>query len=227
MNKKGKLIVIESGSDGSGKQTQTRLLYNYLLSKKEKVRSVTFPNYSHPSSTLVKSYLSGEFGNNPQDVGYYPASVFYSMDRYVSFNTDWKDFYNEGGIIISDRYTTSNMIYQGAKIQDMQEKKSYLHWLEDFEYVKLGLPRPDLVIYLNVPTSICEELRKGRELKFDIDVEDIHESDRDYLNETYDNSLFISEYMKFEKIECIDNNGNLLSIDDIHKKVIKATDKLL
>ena len=182
--KKGKLIVIE-GTDSSGKQTQTEKVYNRLLEEGYKVKRITFPDYESPSSAPVKMYLSGELGQNPQDVNVYAVSSMYAIDRFISFTKNWKDFYEEGGIIISDRYTMSNMIHQASKINDMEEKKKYVDWLYDLEFEKMKIPFPDLVIFLNMPTEFAYKLMESRLNKFSNEEEkDIHEKNKDYMKKS-------------------------------------------
>ena len=157
---KGKLIVLE-GLDGSGKATQANLLYEFLREKKISVRKITFPNYESDSSALVKMYLAGEFGDSAQDVNAYAASLFYSVDRYAGYRKDWGEFYEAGGVLVADRYTTSNAVHQCAKLP-RSEWASYLQWLFDLEYQKMGIPCPDLVIYLDVDPQISQRLMEER-----------------------------------------------------------------
>ena len=145
----GKLIVIE-GTDGSGKSTQFRLLTERLSQEGKKFQRLVFPQYAEPSSALIRMYLGGEFGTNPSDVNAYAASAFYAVDRYASYKKVWGKWYEEGGLVVSDRYTTSNAVHQASKEPEDQQG-TFLNWLYEFEYGKLGLPRPDLTIYLDVP----------------------------------------------------------------------------
>ena len=176
---KGKLIVIE-GLDGSGKATQTSLLYKYLKEKNSKTITVSFPDYNQPSSTLVKMYLNSEFGKDPDIVNAYAAASFYSIDRYASFLKFWKEKYENGFTIIADRYTTSNAIYQMSKLHS-EHWDEYLNWLYDYEYNKLLLPKPDLVIYLDMPIEVSQELMSIR-YEGNEEKKDIHESNISFLN---------------------------------------------
>ena len=153
----GKLIIIESGTDASGKATQTELLYEYLK-KDHKVVKVEFPNYKSDSSALVKMYLNGDFGETANSVDPYIASTFYAADRYASYKTEWEDFYLSGGIIIADRYTTSNMVHQASKMDDLEEREKFLEWLDEYEYGLYGLPSASVVFFLVVPVRLSEEL---------------------------------------------------------------------
>ncbi|AOR22363.1 dTMP kinase [Clostridium taeniosporum] len=222
--KKGKLIIIESGSDASGKATQAKKLYDRLLEEGYKVKKITYPNYDSPACMPVKMYLSGEFGNKPEDVNAYVASTFYAIDRFASYNKEWKEFYNDGGIIISDRYTTSNMVHQAVKM-DKEEKNKYLDWLYDLEFNLYKLPIPDCVIFLDVLPKISQKLMKDRNNKFTGEKEkDIHENNKEYLIKSYYNSLEISDKYNWNKIECTDGE-NLKTIDEIHEEIYKEVKK--
>lgn len=153
----GKLIIIESGSDASGKATQTKKLYERLLKDGYNVRKVEYPNYDSESSALVKMYLRGEFGEKATDVDPYIASTFFSVDRYASFKTEWEEFYNNGGIVLADRYTTSNMVHQASKM-DEDERDKYLDWLVDYEFNMYKIPQPDCVVFLDVPVNFSKKL---------------------------------------------------------------------
>lgn len=217
--KKGKLIIVESGTDGSGKATQAQNLYDKLILEGKNVRKITFPNYDSPACMPVKMYLSGEFGKNAEDVNAYAASTFYAIDRFASFKTDWGNFYNSGGIIISDRYVTSNMVHQAVKMNDSNERETYLDWLYDLEYNKYRLPVPDCVVFLDLAPDISEQLMKGRANKFTGEEEkDIHESDKQYLVNCYNNSLDIVNKYKWNRIKC-DNGKVIRSREDISEDV--------
>ena len=213
----GKLIIIEGG-DGSGKATQTGKLYERLCREGLKVKKVEFPNYESPSSALVKMYLGGEFGKKPEDVKPFAASTFYAVDRYASYKTLWGEFYQEGGLILADRYTTSNMIHQGAKIKDQAQWEEYINWLKDFEYKLLELPEPDLVIYLNMPPEYSLQFIAQREDKSSVSQQDIHEKNLLYLQESYRNALKVQEKEQWVKIDCVED-GNLKSIEAIHEEI--------
>lgn len=217
--KKGKLIIIESGSDGSGKATQTKKLYDRLISEGYNIRKITFPNYDSPACMPVKMYLNGEFGNNPEDVNAYAASTFYAVDRFSAYKKDWGEFYKDGGIIISDRYTTSNMVHQAVKINNKEERNNYLDWLYDLEFNKFGLPIPDCVVFLDVPPDISQKLMEDRVNKYTGEkAKDIHESDSNYLKNCYENSLEIVEKYNWKRIKC-NHKENLKSIDEIHNDI--------
>lgn len=214
----GKLIIIESGSDASGKATQTKKLYDRLVSEGYNVKKVEYPNYDFETSTLVKMYLRGDFGKNPSDVDAYVASTFYAVDRYASFKTQWEEFYNKGGIILADRYTTSNMVHQASKMEE-SERDKYLDWLFDYEFNMYKIPKPDAVIFLDVPVDFSKNLMKDRDNKFTGEKEkDIHEKDLEYLKKCYENSLYIADKYDWKKIECIKDNS-LRSIESIHEEI--------
>ncbi|WP_252231770.1 thymidylate kinase [Clostridium sp. ZBS15] len=217
---KGKLIIIESGSDASGKATQAKKLYERLLGEGYNIRKVTYPNYDSPACMPVKMYLSGEFGSKPEDVNAYVASTFFAIDRFASYNIEWKEFYNNGGIIISDRYTTSNMVHQAVKMDD-KEKNKYLNWLYDLEFNLYKLPIPDCVMFLDVLPEISQKLMKDRNNKFTGEKEkDIHENNKDYLAKSYYNSLEIADRYNWNKIKCNDGD-KLKTIEEIHEEIYK------
>ena len=215
----GKLIVIEAG-DGSGKATQTQKLFEHLSARNYKVRKVSFPDYDSPSSSLIKMYLNGDFGSHADDVDAYAASTFYAVDRYASYRMNWKKFYEAGEIILADRYTTSNMVHQAVKIVDYNERENFLNWLDDFEYVKLKLPRPDLVIFLDMPPEISEKLIKERNRT------DIHEKDFNYLRRCYNSYNELAQKYDWITINCsIDNEPR--TIEEIHEDIFKQIGKIL
>lgn len=222
----GKLIIIESGSDASGKATQSELIYEKLKNEGVKVRKVQYPNYESESSTLVKMYLRGEFGKNADDVDAYIASTFFTADRYASYKTEWEDFYKDGGVVIADRYTTSNMVHQASKMA-VEDRDKYLDWLDDYEYGMFKMPRPDVVIFLNVPVEFSRKLMANRMNKFTGEKEkDIHERDAEYLERTYRNSLYIADKYGWKIVECI-KDGELRSIDDINNEIYKIVHEVL
>ena len=184
----GKLFVID-GTDGSGKQTQSSLLKERLKKEGIDFRAVSFPNYESPSSALVKMYLEGEFGTNAQEISPYIASTFYAVDRYATFKTGYEEYYNNGGIIIADRYTTSNMIHQAGKIKNDKEREKFLNWLWDFEFNLYGLPIPTEVIFLNMPLEYSKKLMENRENKITHESKkDLHESSNEHLQSAYNES---------------------------------------
>lgn len=220
---KGKLIVIE-GLDGSGKATQAQLLLDELLSRGVKARKISFPNYESDSSALVKMYLKGDFGKDPDDVNAYAASSFFAVDRYAGYKNDWGIFYNDGGILIADRYTTSNAVHQCSKLPE-NEWNAYLNWLFDFEYHLLGIPEPDMVIYLQADTKISQKLMDNR-YHGDSAKKDIHESNIEYLNRSRAAAEYCREAYKWGTVRCIED-GNMRSMDDIHKDVMGLASLIL
>ncbi|AWI07544.1 dTMP kinase [Clostridium drakei] len=223
---RGTVIVVE-GCDGSGKATQTQILYEKLLSENYKVKKIEYPNYKSDSSALVKMYLNGDFGSNPEDVNPYVSSTFYAVDRFASYKTEWKDFYESGGIILADRYTTANMIHQASKIKNVQEKDKFLDWLWDFEFRIFGLPVPDCVMFLDMPPEYSRKLMKERANKITGDKhKDIHEKDYEYLEHSYNNSCEIAEKYKWNRVECV-KEGNIKSIELISEEVFNIVKKQL
>lgn len=213
----GKLIVIE-GTDGSGKSTQFRLLTDRLESEQVKFQKLVFPQYSEPSSALIRMYLGGEFGKSPSDVNAYAASAFYSVDRYASYRKVWGKWYEEGGLVVSDRYTTSNAVHQASK-EPEDKREDFLNWLYDFEYDKLGLPRPDLVIYLDVPTDFTEKMLRHRESETHTHA-DIHEQDMQYLATCRRMGRAAAEHYGWTVIRCV-RDGAMRSVEDIHEEIYR------
>jgi len=211
----GKLIVIE-GTDGSGKSTQFRALTEHLSQDGHNFKTLVFPQYSEPSSALIRMYLGGEFGDKPSDVNAYAASAFYAVDRYASYKKDWGKWYEDGGLIVSDRYTTSNAVHQASK-ETGERQKDYLKWLYEFEYDRLGLPRPDLTIYLDVPTEYTEKLLRGREQATNTQA-DIHEKDMQYLATCRETGKAAAAYYGWTVISCV-KDGIMRSIEDIHQEI--------
>ncbi|MBV4418845.1 deoxynucleoside kinase [Clostridium tyrobutyricum] len=222
---RGKLIVIESGSDGSGKATQSQKLFNKLYDENYKVRKIEFPNYKSNSSALVKMYLNGEFGSNPEDVNAYAASTFYAVDRFASYKTEWEEFYKDGGIVIADRYTTSNMVHQASKINDEKKRDEFLEWISDLEYNLYKLPKPDCVIFLDMPPQYSNKLIENRINKFTgNEKKDIHEKNYEYLKKCYNNSLYIANRGNWNKIKCIEDN-KIKTVDEIHDIIYSIVKK--
>lgn len=225
----GKLITIESGVDASGKATQTAMLFDRLQAEGYNVKKVEFPNYQSPSSVFVRMYLNGKFGNNPGDIDPYKVSPMFTLDRYCSYIESWEGFYNNGGIIIADRYTTSNMVYQAAKIDDRTAKDRFLDWLWELEFGIYGLPVPDLVLFLDVPPAMGQRLLENRANKLTgHSGKDIHEMDTRYLSKTYDNALYVAEKYKWTMIDCYDNEAdNMYPIQRIHDSIYRAVSEYL
>ena len=213
----GKLIVIE-GTDGSGKTTQFTLLSKRLQARGVDFRTMDFPQYSEPSSALIRMYLGGEFGKSPSDVNAYAASAFYSVDRYASYRKVWGKWYEAGGLVVSDRYTTSNAVHQASK-EPEDKREDFLNWLYDFEYDKLGLPRPDLVIYLDVPTDFTEKMLRHRENETHTHA-DIHEQDMQYLATCRRMGRAAAEHYGWTVIRCV-RDGAMRSMEDIHEEIYR------
>ncbi len=218
----GKLIVIE-GLDGSGKSTQLELLNENLKKAGIDCKSVSFPDYDNPSSTLVKMYLKGDFGKKPGDVNAFAASVFYAVDRYASFKSAWGDYYNNGGTVVAGRYTTSNAVHQASKLPS-SEWEGFLSWLYDFEYNKIAIPKPDKVIFLDMPIEVSQKLLSKR-YEGDESKKDIHESDTEYLDNCRKAALFTANYSNWEIIPC-SVDGEARTIEEISKDVLNTVLKL-
>ncbi len=216
------LIVIE-GLDGSGKATNAGALCNKLCELGKDVLKINFPDYDSDSSALVKMYLAGKFGDKPTDVNAYAASAFYAVDRFASYKTVWETAYNNGAFIIADRYTTSNAVHQASKL-DGSERDSYLDWLYDFEFNKLGLPRPDAVIYLDVEPSVSQKLISGR-YGGDESKKDIHEKDTDYLEKSRNAALYAADRLGWHIVSLCENSS-MISREDAFEKVFSVVKEL-
>ena len=219
----GKLIVIE-GTDGSGKSTQFKKLSEHLEMDGIGFKHLEFPRYSEESSALIRMYLAGDFGTKPADVNAYAASAFYAVDRYASYKMDWGQWYEEGGLVLSGRYTTSNAVHQASKVVGADREK-YLQWLYDFEYDKMGLPRPDLTIYLDVPTDYTEKLLRSREQATNTNA-DIHEQDMDYLATCRECGRAAAKFYGWTVIQCV-RDGKMRTIEDIHQEIYAAVKQCL
>lgn len=211
----GKLIVIE-GTDGSGKSTQFALLSRRLEQDGVSFKHIVFPRYSEESSALIRMYLGGQFGKNPSDVNAYAASSFYAVDRYASYKMDWGQWYEQGGVVLSDRYTTSNAVHQTSK-EPKDKQAAFLGWLYDFEYEKLGLPRPDLTLYLDVPTDFTEKLLRHREQDTNTKA-DIHEKDTAYLATCRETGRAAAVYYGWTVVQCV-KDGRMRTVEDIHNEI--------
>lgn len=221
---KGKLIIIEAG-DGSGKATQTKLLYDKLSSIGKNVMKIEYPDYESEACAPVKMYLRGEFGSHADDVNAYAASMFFAVDRYASYRQKWKKAYEGGAIILADRYTTSNMVHQAVKIQNEKEREIFVDWLLDTEFTKMNLPIPDKVIFLNMPPDLSSELidRRAKRTKA---VKDIHEKDKTYQIKCHTVYKQMAQKYGWEIINCA-LNGRLRSIEDIHEDIMSAVKNYL
>ena len=219
----GKLIVFE-GTDGSGKATQTALLCQELKKRGVPFRKLEFPRYQEESSALIRLYLGGAFGTDPSDVNAYAASVFYSVDRYASYKQDWGGFYESGGLLIADRYTTSNAVHQTAKLPP-EQRDAFLDWLFNFEYRLLGLPAPTRVLYLDMPTEVTERMMRRRESDTHTTA-DIHERDADYLRHCRENAAHVVERCGWTRIDCA-CGGAPRTIEDIHREVMDRVADLI
>ena len=211
----GKLIVFE-GTDGSGKTTQFALLTKRLKSLGIDFRTMDFPQYSEPSSSLIRMYLGGEFGSKPSDVNAYAASTFYAVDRFASYREDWGEIYENGGLILSDRYTTSNAVHQGSKLP-AEELPEFFAWLYDLEYNKMGLPKPDMVIYLDVDveTSLSRMARRQQNTNTKADI---HEQDVEYLQRCLMTARRAADYYGWVSIDYL-KDGVERDVDEKNQEI--------
>jgi len=218
-----KLIIIE-GLDGCGKSTQTALLEKYFSDNSVDFKKIKLPDYDSPSSTLVNMYLKGDFGSNADDVNAYAAGAFYAVDRFASYKLNWGKDYENGTLILADRYATSNSIYQMEKI-DKSKWDEYLDWSSDFEYNKIGIPKADLVIFLDMPIEISQRLMTSR-YNGDENKKDVHEANIDFLNKCRTSALYAAKKQDWKIVECSDGTAPL-PIDVIHNKIVELVEKEL
>ena len=220
---KSKIIVIE-GLDGSGKATQAKILTDALAAKGVPVRKLEFPDYNSPASAPVRMYLGGEFGSAPEDVNAYAASAFYAVDRIASYLSSWKLDYEQGAVLISDRYATSNIIYQMPKLSD-GERDAYIRWQSDFEYDKLGLPKPDAVIYLDVAPEVSQRLMERR-YGGDNSKKDLHESNLRFLLSCRRAAVYAAERCGWHVIDCC-RDGDIRPVEEIARDIEKVVTSIL
>ena len=199
------LIAID-GLDGSGKGTQTNMLVDRLKIDGYAVRTLSFPMYDSDSSGPVRMYLDGKLGSRPSDTNAFAASAFFAVDRYASYKADWKRDYDKvNKIIVANRYTSANAVHQLSKLP-RDQWDSFLDWLWDFEFIKLGIPAPDLVLYLELPPELSLELVSRRSAETG-QQKDIHEKDADYMRRCYEAALFAAEKLNWERVKCWNDNG--------------------
>lgn len=222
----GKLFVID-GTDGSGKQTQFKKLQERLDKEGIEYKTVSFPNYDDPSSSIVKMYLSGEFGQNAKDVSPYIASTFYAADRYATYKRFFEEYYNNGGIILADRYTTASMVHQAGKISDKEEREKFLDWLWDFEFNLYGLPVPTKSFFLNMPPDYAMKLMENRENKFTHgQAKDIHERDKNHIIDAYNAACDLATKYDWCEVQCV-KEEKIRTIEDIHEEIYNEIKKYL
>lgn len=211
-------IIVFEGTDGSGKQVQSTKLFERLQAEGVKVMKHSFPSYESQSSTLVKMYLGGELCERAEDLDAYKTSVLFSVDRLCTYQTKLKNFYEQGGVIILDRYVESNMFHQGGKIKDLAEREKFIKWLENFEFDTLGLPRPNQLIFLNMPPKYSQMLARARgELKVQAE-KDIQEQSSTHIMDSYDAGLQVATAQNWDIVNCV-TNDTIRTIDDIHEEI--------
>lgn len=222
----GILIAID-GVDASGKQTQTEILKKRLEAEGKEVKLVSFPAYDKPSSTLVKMYLDGAFGDKPSDVNAYATSTLFAADRFATYRTDWGKAYETGTVIIADRYVSSNLIHQASKIENEEDKDKFLEWLDELEHDIYELPRPDVTIFLDMPPEYGAKLMRDRANKANGESKkDIHESDFSYLEKSYKNAVYVAERFGWKKILCV-KDEQIRSVEEIGEDIYSVVKELL
>ena len=220
---RGKLIVLE-GTDGSGKSTQAHMMGDHLRREGIAFREIDFPRYGNPFAEPANLYLHGALGKEPGDVNAYASSVLFAVDRFASYKEDWGTFYEQGGVVIANRYTTSNAVHQASKLP-VGERRAYLDWLFDLEYRRLGLPAPDLVLYLDLPTELSEQMLRRREAATGTQA-DIHEQDEEYLRSCRMNARDIARDLGWTVIHC-DREGAVRTVEDIHEEIWQQVRRFL
>ena len=222
----GKLFVID-GTDASGKQTQLKKLQERLEKENVEYKLVSFPNYNSSSSALVKMYLSGEFGENAKSISPYIASTFFAADRYATYKKELETYYNNGGIILADRYTTANMVHQAGKIDNKQEREKFLNWLWDFEFNLYKLPVPTRVFFLDMPPKYAIELMKNRNNKFTNEAQkDIHERDKNHIIDSYNAACEVANKYNWVRIQCVTQN-KIRTIEEIHEDIYNKIKQII
>lgn len=210
-----------------GKQTQMEILENKLKEKKIDFRKVSFPNYDSPSSSLVKMYLSGEFGKDAKEISPYIASNFFAADRYATYKKELEEYYENGGLILADRYTTANMVHQAGKIKDKEERKKFLDWLYDLEFNIYKIPVPTKVFFLNMPVEYSLKLMENRKNKFNENaVKDIHESSKSHLEDSYNAACDVAKDYNWVEIKCV-KNGQIRTREDIAEEIFEIVKEAL
>lgn len=215
---KGKLIVLEGSCDGIGKTTQHDLLKQRLITEGKKITTHHFPSYNTYQGAPVEKYLDGKYGS-PSELSPYFINSLYAVDRGITWIEELKPAYEQGNIILLDRYTTSSLIYQAATIENIEERKNFIDYVIDFEYNKIGIKEPDKTIFLHVPFDLATQLRNERKQKEGEIIEnDIHENDLEYMKKVYDNAIFIADYLSWHQVECNDGS-KMRSREDINEEI--------
>lgn len=213
---KGKLIVIEGACDCIGKSTQYKMLCDRLASEGQEVVSHHFPSYGTYQGKLMEEYLAGNLGDK-KDISPYLVNSFFAMDRAVTWLTKLSEAYNDGKTIVLDRYTTSSALYQTTLIDDLGKRKDFIDFIIDYEFNKIGIKKPDIVIFLTADFKAVEDMIKNRGYNEGL-KDDIYEADMDFMKQVYDNSLSVAKYLNWDIIEC-SKDGKMLPIEEIHEKI--------
>jgi len=218
------LFIDLEGLDGCGKTTQTELLCKRFEKENINYKKIKLPDYESDSSILVRKYLNGDFGKNANDVNAFAASVLFAADRFASYTEKWKEDYLNGTLIFSDRYTPANALYQMTKL-DPTEWDSYLEWLFDFEYNKIGIPEPTMVVFLDMPVEVSQKLMTNR-YNGDETKKDVHECNVEFLHKCRESALYACKKYGWKVISCAEN-GEVLSIEEINNKIYNEVKAIL
>ena len=219
---KGMLIVMEGACDGIGKSTQFKKLYDRLIHDGYSVVSHHFPSYNTYHGAPVEKYLAGDFGDIKSLSPYFINSL-YAIDRACAWYSKLKEEYDQGKIILLDRYTTSSIIYQSAVIDNLSDRKRFINYIEDYEYKKIGIAKPDMVIFLEAPFDLVTKMRQSR-TDYEGNKEDIHEKNLEFMKSVYDNALFVADYLKWDMVKC-NKDEKMCSIDEIHEFIVTEVKK--
>lgn len=230
MEKNNGIILEFEGTDGSGKQTQTELLLDRLSKELAGVRKVTkqdFPNYKSESAGPVNMYLHGDLGANANDMDAYQISPLYAADRLCTYAKigGFGEVYKEGGVVILDRYTGSNLIHQACKIEDLNKRDEFLEWAQELEFKYMKLPKPTVVIFLDMPVEASKKLREGRALK--VGKKDIHEQDQTHMYKAYDAGKYVANKCGWITVSCVDENKNIKTVEQIHEEIYEIVKKYI
>lgn len=222
---KGKLIVIEGAVDGIGKSTQFALLRDELERASYKVLGHHFPSYGTPQGALVEAYLSGKLGS-PSSLSPYLVNTLYAADRAITWQNELKCHLDSGGLVLLDRYTTSSLIYQSALFDTDREKLDFAEYISDYEYSRLGIPRPDAVLFLDAPFEAAEAQRCRRHENDGV-ANDVHEKDNTFLHRVWESAQLICDAQGWSRIRCTDDNGEMFTREKIHEDIMKVMREVL
>lgn len=221
------MIIVITGIDGSGKETQTNILTAYLQKTGVKVKKQSFPNYESKSAGALKMYLGGELSETANEINAYQAASLFVTDFFCTMKNKYEKFLQGGGVLLCDRYTESNLIHQAIKLPTAEEKIKFQNWLNNYQYNIMNIPKPDLVIFLNMPLKTCLKLANDRSSLKNGEKKDLHEQDISHLANAYTQCQKLAKTENWKEISCIDENGNLLPREKICSKIIPVVENFI